>query len=507
MVEPVAPQNLAAEEYVLGAIMLAGMGGPDGASSTVTAVRASGLVAADFYRPSHGLIYAAALDLVGRGEPTEAILVQRELQARGQLADAGGEERLIELAGIVPARMNAPHYAEIVVETARRREQESAALDLLADARNGSGAPNADVLARIARLGAERGPGELRIVGLDQFAGVDEPGADAILGTDENALMPESATVVVYGDGGAGKTTLCVDLAFHFAAGDDWIGIAVPRALRVLVVENEGPRPLFRKKLRRKRDAWTGSPIGDRVRVFSDPWRRFTFADLSWRQRLATAIREQKIDVAIVGPVTSSGMEAAGTLQEVRDFAALVDDVRDRSGRSVVFILVHHENARGEVSGAWEPVGETLLHVQPQGHGKLRLHVQKARGSSEHHGRTLHLVWAEGERFTVEEKVELDDEAIAERIVAAIAANPGLGATKLDNATRGMSDERRRDVRDDLLRARRIANIVKRDGEQVILDHCPPRKEASFYLADDPTIRHLRRDSAADEPQTGAGSG
>jgi AAA domain len=347
----------------------------------------------------------------------------------------------------------------------------------------------------------------LRIVTLDQFAAIDEPGAEAILGTPEDTLIPESATVMIYGGGGAGKTTLCVDLAFHLAAGDDWLGIAVPRALRVLVVENEGPRPLFRKKLRRKRDAWTGSGLSDRLRVFEDPWRRFTFAHAGWRQRLATAIREQEIDVVIVGPVTSAGMEAAGTLQEVRDFAALVDDVRDRSGRPIVVILVHHENRAGQVSGAWEPVGETLLHVQPQGHGKLRLHVQKARGSSEHHGTTLHLLWADGERFTVDEKAELDDDAIAELILAAITANPGLGWTKVEKETRGMGDERRRAVRDDLLRAGTIANVVKENGERVILDHCPERRPASLFLADDPTIRHLRRSPAADGPQPAAGSG
>ena len=30
-----------------------------------------------------------------------------------------------------------------------------------------------------------------------------------------------------YGDGGAGKTTLAIDLAFHLAAGEDWLGIPV----------------------------------------------------------------------------------------------------------------------------------------------------------------------------------------------------------------------------------------------------------------------------------------
>jgi RecA-family ATPase len=33
---------------------------------------------------------------------------------------------------------------------------------------------------------------------------------------------------MVDGDGGVGKTTLTIDLSCHLAAGDDWLGLAVP---------------------------------------------------------------------------------------------------------------------------------------------------------------------------------------------------------------------------------------------------------------------------------------
>jgi hypothetical protein len=94
---------------------------------------------------------------------------------------------------------------------------------------------------------------ELVVASLDGFIGVDEPGAEALLGDEDGALIPAGGDVMVYGDGGAGKTTLAVDLAFHWAAGDDWLGIPVPRPVSVLLIENEGPRALLRKKLRRKR--------------------------------------------------------------------------------------------------------------------------------------------------------------------------------------------------------------------------------------------------------------
>ena len=106
----------------------------------------------------------------------------------------------------------------------------------------------------------------------------------------------------------------------------------------------------------------------------------------------------------IVGPLASSGMEAAGTLQDVRAFLALVDDVRERSGRPVAIVLVHHENKGGKVSGAWEGAGDTLIHVTQHGHGKVRVYFQKARWASDLHATGLELAWADGDTFTVEER-------------------------------------------------------------------------------------------------------
>ena len=119
----------------------------------------------------------------------------------------------------------------------------------------------------------------------------------------------------------------------------------------------------------------------------------------------------------------------------------------------------------------------------------------------------MQLAWADGESFTVEEKAELDDEAIAERIVGAITANPGIGWTRVEEQTTGIGKERRRTVRDTLLRAGKIANVVKESGERVVIDTCPERRPARLYLGNDPTIRHLRRESGADGAQTAPAQG
>ena len=109
---PVPPQNLEAEESVLGAMMLS-----PGAIGAVSEV----LDAGDFYRESHAKIYRAALALYAKGEPVDAITLVDELEERGELEDAGSRTRIHELAALVPASANAGHYARIVREMATLR--------------------------------------------------------------------------------------------------------------------------------------------------------------------------------------------------------------------------------------------------------------------------------------------------------------------------------------------------------------------------------------------------
>ncbi|MGH3104835.1 MAG: replicative DNA helicase [Gaiellaceae bacterium] len=128
---PVPPQNLDAEESVLGAMMLS-----PGAIGAVSEI----LDAGDFYRESHTKTYRAALSLYAKGEPVDAITLVDELEQRSELEAAGGRVRIHELAALVPATANAAHYARIVREMATLRGLIEAGVE-------------------VARLGWER-PGE-----------------------------------------------------------------------------------------------------------------------------------------------------------------------------------------------------------------------------------------------------------------------------------------------------------------------------------------------------------
>nr|MBA2741881.1 replicative DNA helicase [Actinomycetota bacterium] len=108
----VPPQNLEAEESVLGAMLLSPI-----AVGNVSEI----LDASDFYRESHGKIYLAALGLWAKGEPVDAITIANELDERSQLEDVGGQSRIASLAALVPSTSNVEHYARIVKEMATLR--------------------------------------------------------------------------------------------------------------------------------------------------------------------------------------------------------------------------------------------------------------------------------------------------------------------------------------------------------------------------------------------------
>jgi AAA domain len=248
-------------------------------------------------------------------------------------------------------------------------------------------------------------PDEIAIVTAPEFAAVEEPGADPLLGEAGEAVIPEGGDVMLYGDGGASKTTLSIDLACHLAAGDPWLGIPIPKPARVLLIEAEGPRPLFRQKIRAKLERWHGSDLGGRLLVWERPWADFSFPNA---EGVAPEIARQEVDVLLVGPLTRVGMDELGTLQQVRDFTSHVERLRAQTGRRLTVFLVHHENKGGSVSGAWEGAGDTLLHAKVHAPGKTTLEFQKARWASAWHKRTLELGWTAGEGFEVVDEDERD---------------------------------------------------------------------------------------------------
>jgi replicative DNA helicase len=103
------PQDMAAEQSVLGAMMIS----KDAIADVSETVRSG-----DFYRPSHETIFDAIIDLYGRGEPVDMVTVAAELDKRGELQRVGGAPYLHTLSASVPIAANARYYGEIVRDKA-----------------------------------------------------------------------------------------------------------------------------------------------------------------------------------------------------------------------------------------------------------------------------------------------------------------------------------------------------------------------------------------------------
>ncbi|PHD77577.1 replicative DNA helicase [Bacillus sp. AFS043905] len=103
----IPPQNIEAEQAVLGAIFL------EPSSLTVTS---EVLIPEDFYRSSHQKIFNVMLKLNDGGKAVDLITVTEELAATKNLEEVGGVSYLSELAGSVPTAANIEYYARIVEE-------------------------------------------------------------------------------------------------------------------------------------------------------------------------------------------------------------------------------------------------------------------------------------------------------------------------------------------------------------------------------------------------------
>ncbi|TCJ02141.1 replicative DNA helicase [Cytobacillus praedii] len=101
------PQNMEAEQAVLGAIFLE--------PSSLT-LASEILIPEDFYRAAHQKIFNAMLKLNDQGNAVDLVTVTEELSAAQLLEDTGGVSYLSELAGSVPTAANIEYYAKIVEE-------------------------------------------------------------------------------------------------------------------------------------------------------------------------------------------------------------------------------------------------------------------------------------------------------------------------------------------------------------------------------------------------------
>ena len=103
----VPPQNLEAEQSILGGILL-----ENGAINPVLEI----MTGSDFYSDAHRKIFGAILELNDRNQPADLITLSNHLRDKKQLDAVGGAVYLSQLVDNVPSAANIGHYARIVKE-------------------------------------------------------------------------------------------------------------------------------------------------------------------------------------------------------------------------------------------------------------------------------------------------------------------------------------------------------------------------------------------------------
>lgn len=108
----IPPQNLEAEQAVLGSILLQ-------SEALITAMER--VQTEDFYDKAHQMIYEAMIELGESGQPIDLVTLTSKIQDKGQLEDIGGVSYLAKLAHGVPTAANVDYYAQIIEEKAMLR--------------------------------------------------------------------------------------------------------------------------------------------------------------------------------------------------------------------------------------------------------------------------------------------------------------------------------------------------------------------------------------------------
>lgn len=103
--EKLPPQNLEAEESVLGALII---------DNNAIIKVADILFPEDFYLPKHQKIFEAILDLYKKNEPIDVLSLANRLEEKGLLKEVGGVSFLTSLVNKTPTSAHVVHYAKIV---------------------------------------------------------------------------------------------------------------------------------------------------------------------------------------------------------------------------------------------------------------------------------------------------------------------------------------------------------------------------------------------------------
>jgi AAA domain/DnaB-like helicase N terminal domain len=319
------PQSIEAEQSVLGSLLL------DGSSFGQVA---DVLVAADFYRFEHRLIFGAIEAIVRRGEPVDPLTVFEQLQSESQ--DCGGLPYLNQLSMSVPSAANVRRYAEVVAERATMRSIIAFTDSVASQAfslRSGAAGLLDEAKAELTRIETARHVQSRRIPLLTP-AQLQES-AQAVRWLVKH-VMPAESIGMLYGASGTFKSFIALDAALHVAHGLPWLGRKTAQG-PVIYIAAEGGSGLWSRVLawhRTRGLRWAEAPffvVPVGIDLKADAWR------------VVEAAQALGISPSLV-VVDTLSQTYAGEENSANEMAAYLREIglRFRSLWSCAVALVHH---------------------------------------------------------------------------------------------------------------------------------------------------------------------
>jgi len=390
--ESAPPQNIEAEEAVLGGCLL----------DSNAYGRIQHLLIPDcFYTQNHQLLWKA-IDALGRkGQPTDAVTVTSYLADKKLLKRVGGPEMLAQICGRTVSAVNVDRYAELIREKFVRRhlmemghniaasssdtlndiqralqyaQQQIEQATLLCAPDSGQDPDEVKYNTLIERLkeillkvpdaglrhfklkdlGKQFGwrVGELQQLFLNHMASrEDEPlmsfeelkdkyGGD----TQEwitHGIFPRGTTNLIYGTSGDGKTLLVYDLLYHALTGQAWNNFPqTNKPCRALVIQtDESPRSIIEN-------------LGSRLEGMGLEVKFKTRWSLESLLYLREEIEEYAPDLLIIDSLTSVNRFSTRSENDA-EYARQIYALGQMSSElNCCTVMLHHANKSGDVRGS-----------------------------------------------------------------------------------------------------------------------------------------------------------
>jgi RecA-family ATPase len=292
--------------------------------------------------------------------------------------------------------------------------------------------------------GDEVGPEAPFAQSLADFVADKREAPEPLVGGTDDCIIPALGFALLIAKGGKGKTTFCIEFALHLAAGVAYLGLEIPRPLRVLFIENEGPREPFRRKLERKLEDWPHE-IEGAMYVYDETWGHARLDVPDFVSRLNQFCTEKAIDLVIGDPLDSLGMEGEGTPSETR---AMVDRFKQAGLFSErAWFVPHHsrkesvQDAVDEAAGAWSGRPDAMLALEKRKENQARLAFAKVRWQGRERGAYLLDFDPDTETFTFVKEEEGEERDYVVDVEAFLEGKPPKTSREIATAISASRDK------------------------------------------------------------------